>query len=249
MRIIFLCVALTIIVVSVPAIGWSSQIIDEGSVTGAGVMVLESPYKGADDYVYPVPVLIFESKRFFVDKTVAGYYFNDKMSPIRWAVIGSVRLQGYKADDSNDLNGMQDRDRALDGGLRISWKNKIIDMILDGVTDVSGTHEGQEISVSVTKELFQGFLTPKAAIKWQSDGLVDYYYGVRPGEARAGRVEYSADAGLEYMAGITIAVPLGEKWALFGDIQCTFLGDDAGDSPITDDDTLMRYVMGAVYRF
>jgi outer membrane protein len=235
---------------AVPAMGFDlEENLDDGSLLGAGAMILESPYKGVDDGVYPVPVLIFETKRFFVDKTVAGYYFNDKSNPVRLAVIGSLRLQGYKASDSNDLDGMLDRDRAFDGGLRLSWKNKVADVILEGVTDLSGAHQGQEFRLDFTKELFEGFLTPKAGIKWQSEDLTDYYYGVRPNEARVGRPEYAPDAGLEYMIGITIGLPLGEKWAMFGDIQCSFLGDEAKDSPIVDNDTLMRYVIGVVYRF
>ncbi|HOW43476.1 MAG TPA: MipA/OmpV family protein [Candidatus Omnitrophota bacterium] len=250
MKSVFVCVMVGMYVFAAPALGCDlEEKLDDGSLLGAGVMMIESPYKGVDDDVYPVPVLIFESQRFFVDKTVAGYYFNDKSHALRWAVIGSVRLQGYEADDSSDLNGMQDRDGALDGGLRMIWKNRIVEMILEGVTDVSGAHQGQELRLSVCKELFEGFLTPKASIKWQSDDLADYYYGVRPNEARAGRVEYSADADFEYTAGITVGLPLGKKWALFGDIECAFLGDEAEDSPVVGQDTRMRYVMGVVYRF
>lgn len=237
------------LVFAVPAIGWANELLDNGSLAGLGVLIGESPYRGVDDQVYPVPVLILEARQFFADKTVFGYYFNDKTDPVRWAVIGSVRLQGYEARDSSDLNGMQDRDWALDGGLRISWKNAIADMILEAVTDVSGTHEGQELRVSVAKELFEGFLSPKAGIKWQSDDLADYYYGIKPNEATAKRGEYTAGDELEYMAGITIGIPLGEKWVLFGDIECTFLGDEVENSPIVGDDALMRYVAGAVYRF
>jgi len=249
MKRLFVCMLVSMFAFAVPATGWGGELIDKGSLMGAGAMMIESPYKGVDDDVYPVPVLIFESRRFFADKTVFGYYFNDKSNPVRWAVIGSLRLQGYEVDDSSDLTGMQDRDWAFDGGLRISWKNEIINMILEGVTDVSGTHEGQELRVTIEKELFKGFLTPKAGIKWQSDDLVDYYYGVKPNEVRAGRVAYAADDGLEYMIGVTIGVPLGEKWAAFGDIQCSFLGDEGKDSPIVGKDKLMRYVAGAVYRF
>jgi outer membrane protein len=249
MRRLFVCVLVSMCVFVVPEIGFANDLIDDGSLMGAGAMMIESPYKGVDDGVYPVPVLIFESKQFFVDKTVAGYYFNDKTSSVRWAVIGSLRMQGYEADDSSDLDGMQDRDMAFDGGLRISWKNEIIYMILEGVTDLSGTHQGQELRLTIEKELLRGFLTPKAGIKWQSDDLTDYYYGVKPNEVRAGRVAYAADDDLEYMVGVTIGVPLGEKWAAFGDIQCSFLEDEGKDSPIVGKDKLMRYVMGVVYRF
>ncbi len=250
MGISLVCVLASMFAFSASAMGFNlEENLDDGSLLGAGAMMIESPYRGVDDDVYPVPVLIFESKRFFVDKTVAGYYFNDRSNPVRWAVIGSLRLQGYEAHDSGDLDGMQDRDRAFDGGLRVRWKNEVIEMILEGLTDLSGTHQGQELRLDVTKELFAGFLTPKAGIKWQSDDLTDYYYGVKPNEVRAGRPEYTADADLEFMVGVTIGLPLGEKWALFGDIQCSFLGDEAEDSPVVGKDALMRYVLGAVYRF
>jgi outer membrane protein len=245
----FVLLLINIFAFAAPAIVRGAALVDEGSLLGAGAMIIESPYRGVDDDVFPAPVLIFESRRFFVDKTVAGYYFNDKSNPVRWGVIGSLRLQGYDADDSSDLEGMRDRDMAFDGGLRISWKNEIINMSLEGVTDLSGTHEGQELRLTLDKELFDGFLTPKAGIKWQSDDLVDYYYGVKADEVKPGRSEYSADNDLEYMVGVTIGLPLGEKWAAFGDIQCSFLGNEAKDSPIVGDDTLMRYVLGVVYRF
>jgi outer membrane protein len=223
--------------------------LDDGSHVGFGVMIDESPYRGVDDRIYPVPVLICESHRFFVDSTVAGYYLNDKTHSVRWAVIGSLRSQGYTAGDSGYLEGMHDRDWAFDGGLRVCWNNSLIDMTLDGVADVSGTHEGQELRLTVSKEFFDGFLTPRAGISWQSADLVDYYYGVMPSEVRVGRAAYTADDDVACVVGITVGVPWGEKWALFGDIQCSFPGDEVKDSPVVGQDTLMRYVTGVVYRF
>lgn len=260
MRRSFVCVLVSMFALAVPAIGWGMELIndiahsleenlDDGSVLGLGAMIVESPYKGVDDDVYPVPVLVFESKQFFVDSTVFGYYFNDNSNPVRWAVIGSLRFQGYEADDSSDLNGMEDRDWAFDAGLRLSWKNELFDMNLEGVTDLSGTHQGQELRMVVSKELFGGFLTPKAGVKWQSEDLVGYYYGVNSNEVRAGRSQYSPDADIGYMAGLTIGIPLGEELVLIGDIECSFLGDEVQDSPIVGEDVIMRYVIGVVYRF
>lgn len=250
MRKLCVCMLAVISAYILPVAVWSMDLdIDAGSVAGAGVMIIENPYKGADDDVYPVPVLCLESRQFFIDSTVMGYYFNVNTDPVRWAVIGSLRSQGYEAGDSSDLSGMQDRDWAFDSGLRLSWKNKIMDMVLEGVTDVTSVHEGQEFRLIVSRKLLEGFLTPKAAVRWQSGKLVDYYYGVRPQEVRAGRAVHKAHADMEYMLGVTMGLPLGEKWALFGDVECTFLGDEARDSPIVGDDTLMRYAAGVVYRF
>lgn len=245
----FLVCSLACLSAVLPPACRANELIDPGSYLGAGAMAIESPYKGVDDDVYPVPVLILESNRFFVDSTIFGFYLSESTEPLRWAVIGSLRSQGYEGDDSADLNGMEDRDWAFDSGVRMSWKNKIVDLAVEAVADVSGTYEGQELRLGVSKRLFEGFLIPKASVRWQSRDLTDYYYGVRQNEARAGRPAYTGHSGLEYMAGITAGLPLGGKWALFADAECTFLGDEAADSPITGDDSLMRYVAGVVYRF
>ena len=250
MRKTFAAVLVSMAALSAPAAAWDlTGQMEEGSVLGAGAMMIESPYRGVDDTTYPVPVLIFEAKRFFVDKTVAGYYCNGPAEPLRWGVIGSLRLQGYEAGDSADLGGMRDRDMAFDAGLRILFKSKIVDTTLEAVTDVSGAHTGQEIRLGFSRVLFDGFLGLTAEVKWQSADLVRYYYGVDPGEARPGRGAYDPGDDLEYTAGATIGVPLGDRWAAFGDIQCVFLGDESADSPIAGDDAIMRYVVGAVYRF
>jgi len=223
--------------------------LEAGSVAGMGVMSMQQPYEGKDDEVYAVPLIVAEYKQFFIDADIFGYYFQPKEEPLRVALIASPRFQGYEDDDASLLNGMEDRDWAFDGGLRLSWPSELFDVNLEAVADLSGRHKGQELRAIFSKTLLEGFLTPKVGIKWQSQDLLDYYYGVKSSEATAGRPEYEPDSGLQYFAGLTLAVPLAEKWALVGDIQSYFLADEVKDSPIVNEDTLMRYVAGVVYRF
>lgn len=244
-----LCALAVLAVSALPSTGRAAGLFEEGSLLGAGVMLSESPYKGVDDEVSFVPVMILEEKRFFVEGTSFGYYFNDSSSPLRWALLGSLRLQGYDADDGSDLDGMRDRDRAFDGGLKVSWKNSVADLSLAAVADLSGTHEGQEVRLSASREFFKGGIKPRVGVSWQSEDLAGYYYGVNADEARPGRTAYAPGDDIEYSAGVRVGVPLGKRWALFADVGCTFLGGEAKDSPIVADDKLMRYMAGAAYRF
>ncbi|MFA5100795.1 MAG: hypothetical protein WC547_07935, partial [Candidatus Omnitrophota bacterium] len=60
MRKFIVCVLVSLFFLSVPAYGWNLEDhLDDGSLLGAGAMLLESPYKGVDEDIYPVPVLIF----------------------------------------------------------------------------------------------------------------------------------------------------------------------------------------------
>lgn len=222
---------------------------EPGAVVGVGAMMPIRPYKGMDNDVYVVPILMLEYKYFFIDKSVFGYYFNEKGNGLRFGIIGAPHFGGYDSDDSRALRGMDDRDWGFDLGLRMEWENDYFDLAVDAMADISGTYKGQEVDLTVSKVLFNGFLTPRMGVSWQSKDLVDYYYGVERKEAMPGRNYYTPDADFEYVLGLMVSMPLGDKWALIGDVQCSFLGNEVQDSPIIDEDNVLRYTLGMVYRF
>jgi outer membrane protein len=222
--------------------------LEEGSVIGMGALYQQRPYKKVDSDIYPVPIISLEYKRFFIDETIFGFHLLDT-DEFKFSIVGAPRFWGYDADDSTALNGMQDRKASFDGGLRARWKNKFFTFTLTGLTDLLDEHQGQEVDLSLSKELWGRFLTPHIGVRWFSKDLVDYYYGVKSSEVTATRPAYEPDDTLNYVAGLTIAIPLGERWALITDVQYELLGDEIEDSPIVDEDGISRYLVGIVYRF
>ena len=223
--------------------------LEDGSMIGLGVSYPERPYKGMDNDAVVMPLVIAEYKQFFMNAVVMGYYFNKPTEALRFGIIGAPYFGGYHSSDSSDLAGMEDRDMGFDSGVRMNWKNSFFNLNVDALTDISGTSEGQQVNVGVSKVFFHGFLKPKAGIIWQSAESVDYYYGVKAGEATGARSEYSPHSELEYFLGLRMGIPLGEKWAIVSDVQANFLGSEVKDSPIVDESALMRYTLGMVYRF
>ena len=52
-----------------------------------------------------------------------------------------------------------------------------------------------------------------------------------------------------FVAGATLAVPLGEKWAWVTDGAVQVLSEEITDSPIVEDDAILTFVTGLVYRY
>lgn len=231
---------------------WSDENIDdfEGWVLGVGAAYVTSPYEDVDGEVWPVPIVFGRHKRFYIDGTSAGFIFKEFEEPnLDFSAVLEPRLMGYDDDDSDILAGMEDRDWSLDGGLRARFSNEYFRLSLTGVADLTGNHEGYEFNAFISKTLFNGFITPRFGIKWQSEDLVDYYYGVPASEATATRLEYIGSSTVNIVGGVIVAVPLTENWIAGALFQYEHLGSDIEDSPIVDEDGVFTYAGGIVYKF
>lgn len=234
---------------------------DEFSVTtgkrpftiGIGALYKDKPYRGFDDdeKTDPVPVILYEGERFFVRGATLGWKFSDA-DPMEFAVIGEYIADGYEASDSNFLTGMEERDPTFGVGAHVLWKPDNIGIKLAAVTDASDNSEGSV----VRGELFYSHQSgpwhfqPRAALVWQSDDYVDYYYGVEASEAVAGRPSYSGDSELSYRVGalLTYQQPTSPWMFLLG-ARFDFLGDEIDNSPITEEDSQLNVLAGIAYTF
>ena len=220
----------------------------KGWVIGLGASYSTGAYIGADDDVYPVPLIVGQYKKFYIDGKFFGVILNDDEN-LKVSIVGFPRFMGYDDKDSTQLNGMDDRDASLDGGLRLAWDNEYFSLHITGLSDLLNNHQGQEVRLALSKKLLKGFLTPRVGVKWQGKDLVDYYYGVLGNEARATRPGYEGSDTVNYTAGVRMAIPLGDEWAFVFDFEYENFGSEISDSPIVDTDKDVTYVIGAVYRF
>ncbi|MBN1360195.1 MAG: MipA/OmpV family protein [Sedimentisphaerales bacterium] len=217
---------------------------------GAGAIVTSKPHTGVDAKVYAVPLFGYEGERLYLRGIIGGYRL---LKGERWS-FGPVlrpRLEGYDADDSAALAGMSDRRASLDAGAEWSW---LADWGLIGVTlvtDVLGQHHGQELELSYTALFpYGGFeFIPSVALRWRSSNMVDYYYGVRPEEAMAGRPAYAADNTFTPLLRLMVRRKLSEKWSALGAVQYEWFASEITDSPIVEDDYATSFMLGLTYTF
>ena len=84
---------------------------------------------------------------------------------------------------------------------------------------------------------------PTLAVKWQSEDLVDYYYGVRDVEALPGRPAYHPGAAVVPELALLATRAFGQ-WTLFGRVGHSWLPDEIADSPIVDADSRTTVMLG-----
>jgi len=115
--------------------------------------------------------------------------------------------------------------------------------------DAIPSREGQELEFSYTI-LFSlhGFdFIPSAGMRWKSQDLVDYYYGVRPREAQAGRPAYEGENSLDPFVRLAVRRKLTERWSLLAAAQYEWLDDEIRSSPIVDADYDASFMIGMLY--
>jgi outer membrane protein len=217
---------------------------------GAGVLVSSKPYRGIDPRVYPIPMFGYEGERLYL-RGVGGGYQLFRMGGWSLGPVLQPRFDGYEADDSRYLAGMKDRDLTLDGGVGLTWRTKWGLIGLSWITDLLGKHHGQELEFSYTAILpYAGFdFIPSAGLRYKSDNLVDYYYGVRTSEARAGRPAYEATEAVDPFVRLAVRRKLGGKWSLLGAVQYEWFDSEITDSPIVDRSNDVSFVAGLLYSF
>ncbi|MFA9459751.1 MipA/OmpV family protein [Thiohalorhabdus methylotrophus] len=217
---------------------------------GAGVVASPSPYEGVRRNLTPVPLLNVNLGRFSFRGIQARYrLWGDRR--LNLAAVLQPRFQSYEGGDSRALEGMADRRKTAEAGLELTRRLGRWRLQVQGVTDLLGRHQGQEASAQLGYRLGgrRFTLSPGAGVEWASDRFVDYYYGVRPGEARAGRPAYSGQDAWSPFVALVARVRLTGRWGAFTYLRHSWLDEPVTDSPIVDRATVYSGVVAVSYAF
>lgn len=218
---------------------------------GAAVISSPEPYVGADNDTIVVPALSLSYKRFFFRGIAAGYELVER-DDFTAAVIARARFGGYDAGDSPFLAGMEDRRKSADLGLELDWKpSRWVGFQLTPVADVLGRSDGQEVAFELYVPLRYGpaRIEPRIGAIWQSSDFVDYYYGVRPEEARPDRPAFRGESTVNLGAGVVLFTPVARRLVLQSFVRVERLGDEIEESPIVDRKTAMTGFAALSYSF
>lgn len=223
---------------------------------GLGVASAQKAYAGIDRENRLLPIILFENR--YV--RVRGPGIEVKLPSLTlgptqrvdFSLLGKYDGSGYEADDSPVLAGMDKRKGGFWAGAKAEWKNEVVDVSAEWTADAAGNSKGQQFSLGLQKTWRLGgqlMLTPRLGVNWQDKKYVDYYYGVRSGEALAGRAAYAGKAGVNTEFGVRAMVRLDAHQALMFDVGVTSLAKGIKDSPLVDRSSENRVLLGYVYRY
>ena len=203
---------------------------------GAGVFNGESILSdgGRKTAVRPLLFLRYEDWAYLSLRGAGVWLLQSADRSLRFGLGVSVH-SGYNPYNEANLAGMDRRRSSLDGTVNLSWRTSIVAVSASYAHDIGDSSNGDSASV----RLSHGFilsprlrLTPSIMAQWESEKVVNYYYGVRPDEVLPDRPAYQGRETTNYGAGLAADYRLTQAWSLLGDIRTTHFGSGITDSPI-----------------
>jgi outer membrane protein len=229
---------------------------------GLAVLSSPEPYVGASNETRVVPLIQYRSERLTFEGLGLRYHLA-RSGRLGLDAVLRARLDGFDADDSALLRGMEDRRESLDAGLAMTWDLGALELgrVRLGraglgarlTADVLGRSHGLEaaLELELGRRLADGrlLLAPSLAAVWQSDDLVDYYYGVRPSEAVPGRPAHAGRAAVQLELGVMALYRLSPRVGLLALARAERLAPEVRSSPIVDDRQALLGLVGLSYSF
>ena len=220
---------------------------------GAGVGVINSPYKQYDRDIYPVPVITYEGDNFWFRGLGGGYYlWNDQTDKL--SIMAYYDPTHFKPGDSDSyqLRQLDKRKSTMMAG--ISWVHNteygFLRTALAG--DTLDNSNGYIWDLAWLYRYTNGglTLTPGIGLEYNSDNYNDYYYGVSHKESRrSGLNSYDADDGWSPYLELTASYKFAADWNVYATGRYHRLSDEVKDSPMVDKSWTGLMSMGVTYSF
>lgn len=122
-------------------------------------------------------------------------------------------------------------------GLRSSHKFDSTLAQLELYSDVSGKHDGQIAALQLGrfKQIRNWNIHGVVGLRYFSDKMADYYFGISEEESTASIPRYQASGGMLSRLEIGATIPLSEHWIFKSTVEGYYFPDSFSDSPLTND--------------
>lgn len=150
-----------------------------------------------------------------------------------------------------DLARLHSRETAGLAGLEYAFYNQYWDLRLQLLQDITGVHEGQEVRAGLAHLFSLGGEAFEAAggFSWQSEKLLQYYYGVEPTEVENPDLSYRANDGVSPFIRLDWRRPIANRWSWQATFHYRWLAPEIRRSPLVDESSIVTFHLGGVYHF
>jgi len=219
---------------------------------GPGLIWRSSPYRDYEGGVYQfIPSITYTGDRlqWFGPRVQFGLVGSGKL---RLAATGTYRIGPYEEDGSDYLAGMGDAESTFMMGLALQAELPGgLDLSLGGSADVLDQIGGYEATIGLNKSFQLGIcrLSPEIAVNWMDDHMAMNDYGVASNEVRPGRAAYDPGAVFSVEGGIGLFIEITRDWLFVTSAAMEWLGAEASDSPIVEQDWVFKGFSAINYVF
>ena len=219
---------------------------------GVGVIARGSPYRGAKGGVFqPIPALTYVGERVQLLGPLARVGVLGR-GDTRLALTARYRIGPYEEDDAPVLEGLGDAEDTLMAGLALVVELPAgLEAELAYEHDALGRLDGGEARLSLGRSFQLGVarLKPRVGVAYLDDDVAASDYGVPASAAIAGRPAYEPGGALNLELGVGAFFELGRSWRLLLDVGAEVLDDALVDSPLVEDEVVLRGFVSLGYLF
>ena len=216
---------------------------------GVGGIVNESPYDRDEARFIVIPMISYMGDRLSITGPVISYLLATPGSTTLSTYL-QYSFQGFDIDDSEQLEGMHERNDTVVGGLRLRWEPwKNLRFGGEFGSDVLGEHDGQEgdLTCGYTLNFSDVAITPGIGLEWLSRNTTDHLYGVRSSEATADRSAYRLGTAVNGTLQLRFRYSLSDAVAAFGSVKWTTFDKAIQHSPIVVRDDAFSVFFALAY--
>ncbi|QMV16466.1 MipA/OmpV family protein [Vibrio spartinae] len=222
---------------------------------GLGAAYSTSTYKDYDENVFPLPIVNYDNKVFFVHGLSAGaYLYQDEYNVLQASV--SYYAQEFDPDDANNsqMKLLDKRDSTAMGAISYTFRSPLGNITSSLAIDVLDESDGGMIAsaqynypIPFTQQLT---IIPEAGIKYSNSDLNQHYYGVSSSEsARSGLTAYDPGSAVTPYFGVAFRYNVSDTLSAFIASRYQVLPDEIQDSPMVDSSHTIQTSAGISYRF
>jgi MipA family protein len=215
---------------------------------GVGAGIEQAPYKGYGTKFTPIPLVLFDDKWVHLLGTTLDLKVG-KWAGVSFALRGKFAIgDGYKQSDAPILNGMENRNGAFWYGPALAWNTAFGTLSGDFL---AGGNKGETASLDFSKSFDYGSFSfaPHVGAEWLSNKYVDYYYGVRQSEVRAGRPAYTGKSTYDMSIGTRVDYKFTRHQRVILDVGVSHLGSGITNSPLVGKRYIPQARIGYLYQF
>lgn len=220
---------------------------------GIGRFSSSSPYQGEPtNEISVLPIVTYETDKLSIDLVNGISYDFIKTDSITSSMLATPRWQSYDPKNNEKLSGLTKRDHTMDIGVSVQFETDAGVGEFKILSDALSVHSGSEVSAKWSLPLSyenKWLASPYIGTKWQSKGLLSYYYGVKPEEVQAERQAYSLDNASSWFSGLDLQYALTPKIVILGNANFSAYPENVKSSPIVETDNTLSGFFGVLYLF
>lgn len=221
---------------------------------GAALLLAKDGYRGIGRESTLIPGVSIQSKwvSLFGPQLDLRLVGNDRRS---WWVGPRIeyRFDGYEKADSAFFAGMSDRKGGvfygLAGSVELGYGFELEADFVKAASKEAGFSRGAVASLQLSRTYALGdwALVPRVGVEYQSSRYVDYYYGVRPGEATAERPSFAGKGSWSPEAGLLVRYRASPRQFVFANFNYERYAKEVRNSPLMNASGIPQLILGYQY--